>query len=90
MYSRSILPLVFWHGMCDLTAFITYGILPLKTVVHYEELGTLSLQNVLDVYGILDECSFGAEIVYSLINILFVVLGIVLIFKAEKKQNIVC
>ena len=87
MYCQSILSLVFWHGLCDWAANLIYGILPVKTLENYIFSGGLSLQNVFDKYGIMKGCSFGAEIVYSSINILFLVVGVYLIWKAEKQWN---
>lgn len=87
MYCQSILSLVFWHGLCDLAANLIYGILPVKTLENYIFSGGLSLQNVFDKYGIMKGCSFGAEIVYSSINILFLMVGVYLIWKAEKQWN---
>ena len=88
MYCRSIWPLIFWHGLCDVASHLVYGILPLNTVENYT--AELSLQNVFDKYGILEGCSFGAEIVHTFINVLFVVVGVLLIQKAEKERNSSC
>ena len=84
MYTRSILPMVFWHGMSDISAFIIYGILPYATLQSYFKKNTLTMQNVFDTYGILEGCNFGAELVIGMINLLFIVIGVLLIIKAEK------
>ena len=88
MYFRSIVPLVFWHGLCDVASHLVYGILPLNTVENYT--AELSLQNVFDKYGIWEGCSFGAEIVNTFVNVLFLVVGVYLICKAEKERNSSC
>ena len=88
IYCRSIWPMAFWHGMADLAAHLVYGILPLNTVENYT--AELSLQNVFDKYGILEGCSFGAEIVHTFINVLFVVVGVLFICRAEKERNSSC
>ncbi len=88
VYCRSIVPLVFWHGLCDVAGYLVYGILPLNTVENYT--AELSLQNVFDKYGILEGCSFGAEIVHTFINVLFVVVGVLFICRAEKERNSSC
>lgn len=84
MYARSILPMVFWHSLCDLAAFIIYALIPYASVEYYNKRNALTLQNVFNTFGILEGCSFGAEIVLGIINLLFVVIGVVLIKKAEK------
>ncbi len=48
----------------------------------------LSLQRVFDKYGILSGLNLGAELVLSMINLLFVIIGIILILKAEKKYKL--
>ena len=68
-----------------MAAFIRYGILPANTIKNYS--ATLSLQKVFVTYGILAECNFAEEMVCALINLLFVVAGLVLIKKAEKNRN---
>ena len=88
MYCRSIWPMAFWHGMADLAGHLVYGILPLNTVENYT--AELSLQNVFDKYGILEGCSFGAEIVHTFINVLFLAVGVLLIRKAEQERNSSC
>lgn len=85
IYTRNILAMVFWHSLCDVSAFIIYGILPYASIEFYYRYDKLTLQNVLNTYGILPGCSFGAQIVLGLINLLFLVVGVILIKKAEKK-----
>ena len=85
MYCRSLWPLVFWHGLGDLSAYLMYGILPFKTLENYAVSGGLTLQNVFDTYGIFPGCSFGAEIVHTFINLLFLLVGVYLVRKAEKE-----
>lgn len=86
IYAKSILPMVFWHGMCDLSAAIVYAILPLNTVENYNNSSILTLQNVFNTYGIFTGCKFGAEIVLGIIDLLFIVIGVVLIKKAETRE----
>lgn len=85
IYTKSILPMVFWHGICDLSAAIVYGILPLNTVENYNNNNILTLQNVFNTYGIFAGCKFGVEIILGIINLLFIVIGAVLIKKAENR-----
>ena len=90
MYCRCIWPLAFWHGIVDLSAYLKYGILPLKTVENYAVSGGLTLQNVFDTYGIFPGCRFAADIVHTVIDLLFLVIGMYLIRKAEKERNSRC
>ncbi len=85
IYTRNILAMVFWHSLCDVSAFIIYGILPYASIEFYYRYDKLTLQNVLNTYGVLPGCSFGAQIVLGLINFIFLVVGVILIKKAEKK-----
>lgn len=84
IHARSIIPMVIWHALCDLSAFIVYGILPLKTLENYER--TVTLQTVFKTYGILSGWKYGAEVVLAIINVLFVIIGVVLVMKAEKQR----
>lgn len=84
MYSRSILPMVIWHGFCDFSGFLSYGILPLTTLETYYSTGVLTPQNFLNTYGILKGFHYGDELIFGIINLLYLVVGIVLATKAEK------
>lgn len=87
VYAKSIWPMVFWHGICDFSAFIIDGLIPQVSLNHFYNHNILSLQRVLDTYSILPGCSFGAELIQGIINFIFVIVGIVLIKKAEKVQR---
>lgn len=65
-----------------------FGILPTKTIENYNTQGTLSIQNVFDTYDLFGGCDFAEEIVCGIINLLFVVIGLILIKKVEKGRDI--
>lgn len=85
IYTRSIISIAIWHGLCDFAAFIIYGILPLASIEYYNRQGMLSLEYVFYKYGIFPGFSLGATLAYGIINLLLVIIGIILILKAEKK-----
>ncbi len=91
IYTRSILPMIFWHGICDLSAFAVYGVIPYISLQYFFQTNTFTLQNVFNTYGILEGCSFGAELVLGMINLSFLIIGIIFIKKGEaslpKKNN---
>lgn len=85
LYTRNIIGLVFWHGLCDFAAFIEYGILPLASIEYYDRQGLFTLEYVLYKLGITQGPGLLALLIDSMINLLLVIIGIILILKAEKK-----
>lgn len=86
VYAKSIWPVVFWHGICDFGAFIVNGLIPQVSLNYFCEKNILSLQNVLNTYNILQRFKYGEELIHGCINLIFVIVGILLIRKAEKVQ----
>ena len=86
LYTRSIWPMVFWHGVCDFSAFVRNGLISTIYIDYYNKNNLLTMQNVFNKYGILDGWKFGAKMVELIINIVFLIVGIVLIKKAEKEK----
>ena len=82
IYTRSILPMVFWHGICDLAAFIPNGLYPQRTLEYLGQKNWLSLHYVLDTCGI----AIHEEWIYILINLVLVVVGFILIRKVERED----
>ena len=87
VYTRSILPMVFWHGICDFSARVMDGVLPQWALQHFSREEILSFQNVLNKYGILQGGSFGGKIVEVCICLLLVVIGACLIRKAQMNSK---
>ena len=83
LYSESIWPIVFWHGVCDVSAFISDGIISKSAILFFYQGVTISLQNVLDTYGI----PLGEKFVEGIINALLLAMGALLIRKAEKSYK---
>lgn len=85
LYTRNIIGLIVWHGLCDFVAFIEYGILPLASIEYYDRQGLFTLEYVLYKLGITQGPGLLALLIDSMINLLLVIVGIILILKAEKK-----
>ena len=85
LYTRNIIGLVLWHGLCDFVVFIEYGILPLASIEYYDRQGLFTLEYVLYKLGITQGPGLWALLIDSMINLLLVIVGIILILKAEKK-----
>ena len=86
VHAKSIWPVVFWHGICDFGAFIVNGLIPQVSLNYFYEKNILSLQNVLNTYNILQRFKYGEELIHGCINLIFLIVGILLIRKAEKVQ----
>ena len=82
IYTRSILPMVFWHGICDLTAFLPNGLYPQSILNYFRQKNWGTLQAVFDKYGI----AMLEEVIHGLINLILLLVGFLLIQKAEKKK----
>ena len=81
MYSQSIWPIVFWHGVCDLSVFIPDGIVSRIAMAFFYQRDTISFQKVLDNYGI----PLGEVAVQGIINVLLLTVGFLLIRKVERE-----
>jgi len=81
MYGQSIWPIVFWHGVCDLSVFIPDGIVSRIAMVFFYQRDTISFQKVLDNYGI----PLGEVAVQGIINVLLLTVGFLLIRKVERE-----
>lgn len=85
MYSRNIISLILFHALWDIPALLTYGILPYASAEFYNRSQLLTLQRVFYKYGILPEFPFTEVIIFCLSHTFFIIAGIILILKAEKK-----
>ena len=80
IYTRSILPMVFWHGMCDLAARFPNGLYPQSTLEYFVQKNWGTLQFVLDKFGIVVP-----EVVFhAMIDLILLIVGFLLIRKVEK------
>ena len=83
----SILPMALWHGLCDFSAGIIYGLLPMTTMESYSRDNVLTVQNVLRTYGIWKGFAYGEELLFGLTNLLFLIVGTAFILKHDKKDH---
>lgn len=82
LYAGSIIPIVIWHSLIDISAFIDIGLMQYTNYVYYHSTDLLTLQNVYERYGIMH----GAFLCSIIIDIICFVTGIILINKAEKRD----
>ena len=85
MYSRNIISLILFHALWDIPALLTYGILPYASAEFYKRQQLLTLQRVFYKYGFLPNFPFTEVIIYYFTHAFFIIVGITLILKAEKK-----
>ena len=74
------------RNSADFGAFIVNGLIPQVSLNYFYEKNILSLQNVLNTYNILQRFKYGEELIHGCINLIFLIVGILLIRKAEKVQ----
>ena len=84
IYTRSIIPMVFWHGICDLVAFLPNGLYPQRTLEYFIQKNWGTLQYVLDRCGI----AMPEEVIHGLINLVLLLVGFLLIRKAEREDRL--
>lgn len=87
LYTRNIIGLVFWHGLCDFVALVKYVILPLASIEYYNRQGLFTLEYALYKLGMTQGLNLGALLIQNMINLILVIIGVILIFKAEKKYE---
>lgn len=82
LYARSIIPIVIWHSLIDISAFIDIGLMQYTNYAYYHSTGLLTLQNVYKRYGIMH----GAFLCSIIIDIICLVIGIIFVNKAERRD----
>jgi len=86
MYSKSILPMVIWHGCNDLSAFISVGILPIESFQHYFVNRGISWTTFFIKMGILrkpwQQWSFSI-----IVNMISLIVGILIILRVQKANH---
>ncbi|MGN0341654.1 MAG: hypothetical protein ACI4DO_02570 [Roseburia sp.] len=88
LYCGSIIPMMIWHSLVGISAFFAQGLMSNVMYRYYMEKNLLTMQNVFQTYGILSNVENGYAICSGIINILVLVVGIVLVYRAEKdKEN---
>lgn len=85
LYSRSIIPMLVWHSLVSISAFLGRGLMSDVRNQYYIENSHLTMQYVFEKYGILSNVENGYVICSGIINILVLMVGIILIHKVEKR-----
>lgn len=88
LYTRSLIPAIFWHSLVSISAFLHTGLMQQTTYLYYYRNNLLSLKNVFDKYGILPGVAHGEMIVRVATDIIILIAGIVVVKNAEKKLQI--
>uniref|UniRef100_UPI0040573E60 CPBP family intramembrane glutamic endopeptidase n=1 Tax=Acetatifactor sp. TaxID=1872090 RepID=UPI0040573E60 len=83
LLTRSIIPMVIWHALWDVTAGIGVGLFGIDTYRGYY--AQISQQKVFNTYGILLGYPNGAKMAFVICVLLCAVIGIVFVIRAEKK-----
>lgn len=84
LFSRSIIPMLVWHSLVSISAFLGRGLISDGWYQYYIENFHLIIQNVFEKHGILSKVENGYAIFSGINNIVVLVVGIILIHKVEK------
>lgn len=87
MYSGSMIPMMIWHSVVSISAFLVHGLMSDVMYRYYMEKNLLTMQNVFETYGILSNVENGYAIYFYMINILVLVVGIMLVYRVEKSTS---
>lgn len=87
LYAGSIIPMVIWHSLIGISAEIYPGLMFYGTYTYHVNHNPLTLQNLFEKYGILSGVESGEFICKVIIDIIFLIAGIVLVRKAEKRMQ---
>lgn len=83
LYAKSILPMVIWHSLIDVSAFIAKGILPWRNYIYYYETSPIGLHTVFIQMGILKSTGPAYWILIIGSDAILLISGILLL---KKKQ----
>lgn len=88
LYAKSIIPMVIWHSLIDVSAFIDKGVLPWTTYQYYFG-GTapIGLDTVLIRMGILKRAGVAYWILEIGLNAVLLISGIILTKKSQKRDS---
>ena len=87
LYAGSIIPMVVWHSLIGISAEIYPGLMSYGTYTYHVNHNPLTLQNLFEKYGILSGVESSEIICKVIIDIIFLIAGIVLVRKAEKRMG---
>lgn len=87
LYSGSMIPMMIWHSVVSISAFLVHGLMSDVMYRYYMEKNLLTMQNVFETYGILSNVENGYAIYSCMINILVLAVGIMLVYRVEKSTS---
>lgn len=86
LYAKNIIPMVIWHSLVDVSAFIDRGILPWTTYQYYYGTASIGFDKVLIQMGILKQTGMPYWGVVAGLDAVLLVAGIFLIKKSQKRK----
>lgn len=87
LYVGSLLPIMIWHSLTSISAFLDKGLMHSTTYSYYYRNNLLTMQNVFEKYGILPGAEHGYLICSIAVDMLVLTVGIVLVRKAEREKK---
>ncbi|MGN1165352.1 MAG: type II CAAX prenyl endopeptidase Rce1 family protein [Lachnospiraceae bacterium] len=84
LYSRSLLPMLIWHPLVSISAFLTQGLMSNVMLRYYMDKKLLTMERVFERYGIWPNVGNAYTIYSSIINIVILVAGVILVHMAKK------
>lgn len=86
LYAKSIIPMVIWHSLVDVSAFIDRGVLPWTTYQYYYDTVSIGFDKVLIQMGILKRTGAAYWGVVAGLDAILLIAGICLIIKSQKRM----
>lgn len=93
LYTRSILPMVIWHSLVDISSFLPAGILHRTTYVYYYITKPIGFDTVLIKAGIMKRTGAGYYVLLAGLYAISLIAGIILTKRAwlrRKKTEFIC
>ncbi len=88
LYAGSMIPAIIWHCLVSISAFLYTGLMQQTTYLYYYSNNLLNMQNVLNKYHILQGVTHGEMLIRLTVDIIILIVGIIVVRKAEKKAAI--
>ncbi len=85
MYTRNIISIILFHALWDIPSLLIYCLVPYASAEFYVRQQMLTLEQLFDKYSILPEFPLAATLIYYIIELAYMIIGIILILKAEKQ-----
>lgn len=86
LYAKSIIPMVIWHSLIDVSAFIDRGLMPRVTYQNYYDTAAIGLDKALIQMGILKTTGIAYWGLVAGLDAIPLAAGIFLIKKSQKRE----